>query len=173
MALPGSGAISMVQVADELQIPATGLSLGDSRVRSLAGKPDGMISMSDLHGKSSITWHEANYTFVPGRKEKNVVDGSGGWYGFESGPLGKGSLVSQTAGSPDIRYILVKDNTNTLEVGMTAWVHANDKYITVPVNNMYRLTVPLGSLTVSGSYNMFKNAATAGSSITVTLKWLA
>jgi hypothetical protein len=51
--LPTSGSISMSQVAAELGISATGLSLNDSRVRSLAGKPSGAISMSDLRGKSA------------------------------------------------------------------------------------------------------------------------
>jgi hypothetical protein len=53
MTLPSSGPISMSQVAAELGISATGLSLNDSRVRALAGKPSGAISMNDLHGKSA------------------------------------------------------------------------------------------------------------------------
>lgn len=55
MTLPASGTITMAQVAAELGISATGLSLNDSRVRALAGKPSGVISFSDLHGKSAIT----------------------------------------------------------------------------------------------------------------------
>lgn len=54
MALPSSGTISMSQVAAELGVAATGLSLNDTRVRTLAGVPSGAISMSNLHGKSSF-----------------------------------------------------------------------------------------------------------------------
>ena len=53
MTLPASGPISMSQVAAELGISATGLSLNDSRVRALAGKPSGAISFADLLGKSA------------------------------------------------------------------------------------------------------------------------
>lgn len=174
MTIKSSGPLNMNEIGAELGIAAnTTLSLNDSRVRTLASKPSGTISFSDLYGKSNTMWYSADYSFVPGYKPKNAVDGSGGWYGYESGPLGKGSMISTSAGAPDIRYILVKDGTNTLEVGMTAWVKANDKYITVPVNNTYRLTVPLGSLTVSGIYNQFKTAATNGSQIAVNLKWYA
>lgn len=54
MALPSSGPITMAQVAAELGISASGLSLDDSRVRQLAGKPSGAISFADLLGKSSV-----------------------------------------------------------------------------------------------------------------------
>ena len=52
MALP-TGTISMSQVNTELKNTATAtISLNDARVRSLAGRPSGAISMSDLRGKS-------------------------------------------------------------------------------------------------------------------------
>ena len=53
MTLPASGSISIAQVATELGIGATGLSLNDSRVRNLFGKASGIISMSDGRGKSN------------------------------------------------------------------------------------------------------------------------
>lgn len=58
MALPSSGPITMAQVAAEIGISASGLSLDDSRVRTLAGRPSGSISMSDLLGKA---WAYANF----------------------------------------------------------------------------------------------------------------
>lgn len=81
MALPGSGAISMAQVAAELGIPATGLGLNDSRVRALAGKPSGAISMADLHGKSSM-W---SCVITVGKETANADDGAN-LYGYSSGP---------------------------------------------------------------------------------------
>lgn len=52
MTLPASGPISLGQVAAELGI-ALPLSLGDSRVRTLAGVPSGPITMGQLRGKSA------------------------------------------------------------------------------------------------------------------------
>ena len=58
MALPSSGSITMAQVAAEIGISASGLSLNDSQVRQLAGKPNGAISFADLLGKA---WAYANF----------------------------------------------------------------------------------------------------------------
>lgn len=54
MALPSSGTITMAMIATELGISPTGLSLNDSRVRTLAGRPSGAISMADLRGKQNV-----------------------------------------------------------------------------------------------------------------------
>lgn len=54
MTLPASGAITLTMVAAELSI-ALPLQLGDSRVRALAVKPSGEISLGDLRGKSAYT----------------------------------------------------------------------------------------------------------------------
>ena len=54
MTLPASGAISIGMVAAELGIGLP-LSLGDSRVRTLAGVPSGPISLGNLYGKSAYT----------------------------------------------------------------------------------------------------------------------
>lgn len=54
--LQSSGPITMAQVAAELGISASGLSLGDSRVRNLAKRPSGSISFADLYGKSPFSW---------------------------------------------------------------------------------------------------------------------
>ena len=54
MALPGSGPISIGMVAGELGIGLP-LSLGDSRVRALAGTVSGPISLGQLRGKSAYT----------------------------------------------------------------------------------------------------------------------
>lgn len=54
MALPSSGNITLGQVAAELGI-ATPLTLGDSRVRELAGVASGPITLGALRGKSAYT----------------------------------------------------------------------------------------------------------------------
>lgn len=51
MALPSTGSISMEQVRTELKRTGA-ISLNDPDVRKLAGKPNGIISMNDLRGKS-------------------------------------------------------------------------------------------------------------------------
>lgn len=79
MALPGSGAISLSQVNTELGLAAnTAISLNQTNVRNLAGVASGTISMSNLHGKSSlwvIDLGTNNFTDVNLRS-------SGDFYGF-------------------------------------------------------------------------------------------
>lgn len=55
MALPSTGPISPAAAASELGITVTGINLNDSRVRTLAGKPSGPITLADLRGKSGIS----------------------------------------------------------------------------------------------------------------------
>jgi hypothetical protein len=71
MTLPASGPISMSQIAAELGISATGLSLGDSRVRALAGKPTGALSFLDLYGKTSFP--PVAYTIAFGYEASGTV----------------------------------------------------------------------------------------------------
>ncbi len=62
MTLPASGAISLSQVNTELGLASTTtISLNNSNVRTLFGKPSGTISMSDGYGKSNRA--SASYTF--------------------------------------------------------------------------------------------------------------
>jgi hypothetical protein len=54
MTLPSTGAISLSDVNAELcRSPTAPISLNDSEVRALAGKPTGAISMQDLRGKTA------------------------------------------------------------------------------------------------------------------------
>lgn len=53
MALPSTGSISMAQVRTELGLSGA-ISLNQGNVRTLAGRPSGTISLSDLRGKSSV-----------------------------------------------------------------------------------------------------------------------
>jgi hypothetical protein len=55
MPLPSSGTISLSQVNTELgRSSSVTISLGETAVRNLAGVPSGVISMSNLHGKSAV-----------------------------------------------------------------------------------------------------------------------
>lgn len=57
MTLPVSGAMGLLDVLAELKLANPGrslpISLGDTDVRALAGKPSGAIALSDLRGKSA------------------------------------------------------------------------------------------------------------------------
>lgn len=90
MTLQASGTITMAQIAAELGISATGLSLNDSRVRTLAARPSGSISMSDFYGKSS----SFNFTVT-------TSNNGGGLYSMSSffstyAPIGAQGSISPT-----------------------------------------------------------------------------
>lgn len=66
MTLPSSGKITLKNIKDELNIAdGVPVSLNSQLVRSLAGKPTGKISLSDLHGKSAaeeLLWSGTYYS---------------------------------------------------------------------------------------------------------------
>lgn len=74
MTIPASGPITLGQVAAELGIGLP-LSLGDSRVRTLAGVPSGPISLGQLRGKSAATPLTA--TASGGHGEADTRNGAG------------------------------------------------------------------------------------------------
>lgn len=67
MTLPASGAISLSQVATELQLSAA-LAMGHDAVRVLAGVyPSNAVSLSNLYGKTAMTLVSGTGTvFAPG-----------------------------------------------------------------------------------------------------------
>lgn len=90
MALPSTGSISMSQVNVELKKNETSvITLNDTNVRKLAGKPSGVISMNDLRGKSNTEYVE-NYLLY--KKD--------GW--------GDNSTLSETFGYPKRENINIK-----------------------------------------------------------------
>jgi hypothetical protein len=79
MTLPASGPISMAQIAAELGISASGLSLNAAGVRSLAGQPSGSVSMSNLRGKSNLpplTISATDVNAIRGTNSTGVVGGT-------------------------------------------------------------------------------------------------
>lgn len=63
MALPASGEITMAMINTELGYASNAtISLNDTAVRNLAGKPSGQIAMNDFYGKSSIQWFFSRIT---------------------------------------------------------------------------------------------------------------
>ncbi|HEH9441869.1 TPA: hypothetical protein SIA39_003937 [Aeromonas sobria] len=94
MALPSSGQIFMSQIATELGIASTGLSLNDQRVRALAGKPSGPVWFSDFWGKANAytgTISIGNSGTTSGVYRPNP---SSGWvYGSFSNPTCYGAAI--------------------------------------------------------------------------------
>lgn len=79
MTLPSSGAISAANINVELGRAAnTLISLNDANVRTLAGKPSGTISFSDLLGKS---WFNP-FTSVTGGSRTYIGDSTSGFYTY-------------------------------------------------------------------------------------------
>lgn len=80
MTTPASGAISINDLAVELGIANTGLSLNDSRVRTLVGLASGAIDLNTAHGKS----------------DRKIVAGSGSNPGYSNGYDGqaRGSITN-------------------------------------------------------------------------------
>lgn len=88
MTLPVSGAISMSQVANELNLSSTDINLNHAWVRALAQVASGAISMSNLQGKT-------------GRFDGNVnVTAPGGFYigSFSNAPFFGSTLLNMQGG---------------------------------------------------------------------------
>ena len=86
MTLPASGAISLRDVNVELGLPiGNPISLNDTAVRTLFGKPSGAISLADGYGKSSTI-----FAFNPNNAFVYSVSGNG--------EFGEGSIVLESSG---------------------------------------------------------------------------
>lgn len=113
MALPSTGPITLQMIADELGISATGLTLNNSAVRALAGKPSGPISMGDLRGKS------ASITMTAGL----VLTGTSvtiATYGFDTSvyyPIG--SISGQLPAPLNVLTRLVDTGAGTMQGSIT------------------------------------------------------
>lgn len=110
MTLPTTGPLSLGMVATELGIGLP-LSLGDSRVRALAGVPSGPISLSQLRGKSAYTPMMVSTT---GASSGPVSSDNAG------GTVGGTASSSVTGGVGPFTYSwAIIQNTNAVQVGPT------------------------------------------------------
>lgn len=108
MALPSTGPISLANVNVELGLSSTTtISLNQTDVRTLAGVASGTISMSDLRGKSNVTFNpaggasagEAESLYAAGQDYAEVTiecSQSATWY-YSGG--GSGGIVSRSSGT--------------------------------------------------------------------------
>lgn len=137
MALPSTGSISMDQVRIELGLSGA-ISLNQANVRTLAGKPSGTISMSDLRGKSAIVTVTAQALVVAGgggtfthswnvsaQRSRSGSGGGGGFIEHSSFNLVQGTTYTVVvgaggAGAPN-GYTPAGRGGNSSAFGMTAF----------------------------------------------------
>ena len=174
MALPASGTISMSQVNTELGLSATAaISLNDARVRTLAGKPSGQISMGDLRGKSNATWHYHTYIVTVDGKAANPVDGSKEQYGYDGSMLGYGRIRTTSGGPRPNAVYSSTSNTNRLYVSLSQWVGAATKSVEWPGFYARRETTGNGInfIDINEVFSMLK--ANIGADRNLTLGWFS
>lgn len=116
MTLQASGAISLANINTELQRSSTTtLSLNDSQARSLAGRPSGIISVSDFYGKSYLTtpmvidWLTANKATA-----HNWVFGGSGDTRYVNNPYDR--YTSSTTWTYNPSFSGITSNTTTIIV---------------------------------------------------------
>jgi len=104
------GPVSIGRVAQELGIPLP-LSLGDPRVRALAGKPSGPISLGDLRGKSATPAFS-----LTGNNASNSADTR-----FSDGTVGCAPGVTRVGGTGTVSYSwMVLSNPNNVTVTLSS-----------------------------------------------------
>lgn len=121
MTLPTSGPISLGMVAAELGIPLP-LSLGDPRVRALAGKPSGPISLGDLRGKSAVP----PFSLI-GNSASNSANTQ-----FSNGTVSCSPSVTSNGGSGTVSYswvVLSNPNNATVNLGSGPSVIVSKSYL--------------------------------------------
>ena len=120
MTLPVSGPMQTSMINVELALPATQLiTLNDTRVRTLAAKPAGIIALNDFYGKSdrlvntvTLAANSANYTFNPAKvtgyiagKTDAILIINTGIYVYATTTAGAGLTVSGWATGDTVTVI--------------------------------------------------------------------
>jgi hypothetical protein len=136
MTLQSSGAISLANVNVELgRSSTTNISLNESAVRTLAGVASGTISLSNLYGKSAITFTPASGGTVSntGIISSSVTVSSSAAVTFTfTTSSSSGGTVSSSIASTSITIYLDSNtywddlnNNGILEVGETGYFAAS------------------------------------------------
>lgn len=148
MALPASGPISLANVNVELGLGSTTtISLNQTNVRTLAGKASGTISMSDLLGKSNVTFTPAGGTSAgaavalsnsggPGSVSVTIsCSTSASWTYTRSGSFGTPATGSTTATS--VTFVILNNTTSVRSSSWTVSATAGGitRYWTVQIDN--------------------------------------
>lgn len=131
MPLPTTGAISLSAVAAEIgRAAGSAISLGETAVRNLAGVATGAISLSQLYGKSSVTFSPvggaSSATPVPlsdwrsggGSAQVTITcTQTAVWVHSKSGTYGVATVASGGSGT-SITFTLANNGTTIRE---TTW----------------------------------------------------
>lgn len=103
MTLPSSGAISLSQVDTELgRASNAAVSLGETAVRSMAGVSSGAISMSNLYGKSAITFSPVAGSYTssgPSPRTYTITASAAVVWTWTKTSTGPGGTANVTSGS--------------------------------------------------------------------------
>jgi hypothetical protein len=148
MTLPTTGPISLANVNVELGLSSTAtISLNQTNVRTLAGIASGTISMSDLRGKTNVTFTPAGGNSA-GTAVALYQNGAGGtvsitisctvsasWSYTRSGTFGSPTTGSTTATS--VTFSLLNNDVTPRSTTWTVNATAGGitKYWTVTIDN--------------------------------------
>lgn len=110
----------MQDVAVELGIDPTGLSLNDSRVRALAGVPSGAISFADLRGKSAMPRFKIDPALI------STPPSEHGYKSFDTGGHIGSLLTPEPIAGHALQAISMTDRRDDLAVIMCSIQFAGD-----------------------------------------------
>ena len=143
--LPETGSISMSQVNVELKKSETAvITLNDTDVRKLAGKPSGVISMNDLRGKKASE-HVENYQIY-----------SNEWSGVSK----KGSFtISFPKKVISGKIIAVGRGSSGITQGGKITILGTD----ISSRGTKEMNIPVGTISLTGNYSTGYNQSSNGS----------